>query len=319
MLIRPTYPYHRNSIPYGEEHALQTIDICVPRPIDDQYRHQAVWVVFIHGGAWCDPLQDSKELQPALEQLLKNESYASTLNHIAGFASINYGLSTSKPDDKSLDVKHPQHIQDVIRALGWLRENYGVGDYENDQQAWRYLVVGHSCGATLAMQLCMSYSQSWGHEAFGSWTGSPPVAVVGLEGIYDLSLLNRNHIDQPFYAQFLAGAFRSNQKLWDEVSPVHGNYDAAYKMKGMKLVVLAHSDEDELVEWEQATTMKSKLVGSGWKDYMEGSLDADTAAKQSGSERQVRILKLTGLHDEIWSKGSGVRIAIESTIRALFV
>jgi kynurenine formamidase len=274
---------------------------------------------FIHGGAWCDPLQDSKELQPALTQLLNDKAYAATLDHIAGFASIDYGLSGNTTGDMSLDVKHPQHRLDVIRALEWLRKEYHVG-VDKKEKGWDWIAVGHSCGATLAMQICMSYSQPWSSGALGAWAGTSPVAVVGLEGIYDLPLLNQTHIDQPVYASFLTNAFGSDEKVWRNVSPVEGDYKRAYNKGGMKLVLLAHSDDDELVEWEQTHALRKCLVNQGWKfsDSDDRDSNGSDAANKLKYEEEVRILKLSGSHDEVWSKGDGVRTAIAVAVRKLF-
>ena len=102
----PKYPLFRSAVSYAHEHSLQTLDICIPRPLDSiTDRSDNVWLVFIHGGAWCDPKQTSAELEPALKLLLPStynepskprsqddegaDVHANILGHIAGFASIN--------------------------------------------------------------------------------------------------------------------------------------------------------------------------------------------------------------------------------------
>jgi kynurenine formamidase len=275
---------------------------------------------FIHGGAWRDRLQDSKELQPALSQLLTWTSAGATLDRIAGFASINYGLSGGNEGEKGLNTKHPGHIQDVLTAMKWLRAEYNVGALDEsgkNEKGWDWVVVGHSCGATMAFQLCMSYSKPWGDSEDGSWDGKPPVAVIGLEGIYDLPLLNQTHIDQPFYAEFITSAFGSSQKTWKEVSPIGGDFSSAFQTGGMKVVVLGHSAEDELVEYEQAETMWRCLEDQGWS--VPGTCDGrNGSAKDYDSGKQLTRLDLKGTHDEVWSEGTGVRTSIEVAIRSLF-
>jgi kynurenine formamidase len=274
---------------------------------------------FIHGGAWCDSRQDSKELEPALNQFLTRSASRRSLKHIAGFASINYGLSSGSHNDSSLNAKHPQHIQDVIKALDWLRRDYNVGAKATDdssENGWNWIAVGHSCGATLAMQLCMSYSRPWGSIEEGAWSGKPPIAVVGLEGIYDLPHLNQTHSDQPFYAQFLTEAFGSDEKIWKEASPVNGQFQPAFTNGGMKWVVIAHSDEDELVEWEQASMIRESLHRQGWRiPTVEGD---EGESDESSQGKLLTILKLHGTHDQIWSEANGLRTAIETALQNIF-
>jgi kynurenine formamidase len=272
---------------------------------------------YIHGGAWRSPVQDSKDLQPALSQLLTLTSSKETINHVAGFASINYGLSTGVHDEKSLDVKHPQHIQDVIKALNWLRAEYDVGaqdETHTGKSGWDWIVVGHSCGATIAFHLSMSYSKPWGTPQEGSFTGKPPIAVVGLEGLYDLPLLNQVHLDEPIYAAFITSAFGSDRKIWKEVSPAYGQFKPAFHNGGLRLVVLGHSSEDELVGWEQVGAMWRVLEGQGWSV----AEDEDVHGDEETPEKRLVLIQLKGTHDEIWDKGTGVRKGIEIAIRGLF-
>ena len=51
-----------------------------------------------------------------------------------GYASINYRLpplpshatDPSSPDDRSRNTKHPDHVNDVTKALLFLEQNYGI-------------------------------------------------------------------------------------------------------------------------------------------------------------------------------------------------
>ena len=99
-----------------------------------------LWVIFIHGGAWLhvlfyivpnnrrDPRQTSHDGDPLLNYL-RGTDLPLTL------ASVNYRLSPA--------VRHPSHQEDVIAALTYLKEQYGMKEY---------ILVGHSAGATLAFQ-----------------------------------------------------------------------------------------------------------------------------------------------------------------------
>ena len=92
---------------------------------------------------------------------------------IAGFASISYRLSAHpnhpqdpiNTDPKDFqDAKHPGHIDDVEAALAFLQNTYGFGG--------RYILVGHSCGATLAFQAVMGAVSGHREEA-PTGSGSP--------------------------------------------------------------------------------------------------------------------------------------------------
>lgn len=275
---------------------------------------------FIHGGAWRDESQDKAEIGPALKQLLSSfdrDEASSCLRHVAGVASINYRLSGG-PNDNATNGLHPDHIEDVLKGLAFLEREYGVG------KQWPYIVVGHSCGATLAFQIGMD--QQWNSAAphqvaehnkvtnvantqASEHQVSPPVAVVGLEGIYDFLLLLKNHADQDAYKQLIEDAFGSNEEVWIKASPVAGDYSNHWP-KG-DLVVLGHSLDDELVEWAQVDSIVKVLQNQGWK------IHSDSESKRNGG-KQCFVLHLKGTHDEVWEKGAELARTIEFAIRILF-
>jgi len=310
MSSSPSYPIHRRGIRYGTEHSLQTLDIFIPAALDAQSdRTTKVWLVFLHGGAWSDPTQDSSELQPALDQLYPSRSDsahgdphagAAPALRIAAYASLNYGLSPQPgayTADAARNRAHPQHLRDVVAGLRWLAREYGVGA----RGAWDFVVMGHSCGATVLFQLAMGVlpREEAGESGFGVGV-EKPVALVGLEGIYDLPLLVENHADVPYYAAFVASAFGYDEKLWKRVSPVSG--DVGRIWKDTKCVVLGMSEEDELVEWEQVEVMLRHVNSSS----------------AIGKDQTCKLLKLTGKHDECWSKGVGIIKALKTTLAAIF-
>lgn len=230
----------------------------------------------------------------------ESAAYASILGHIAGFASINYGLSP-KPGDASDDParqkRHPEHLQDVIKAMDWLRREYGVGVC-NGKDGWEYIVMGHSCGATILFQLAMGLISEGEGSRFGTGIGNP-TALIGLEGLYDLPLLVRNHEHVPYYRAFVESAFGEDKEFWREVSPVSGV--GRYVWEGVRTIVLGMSREDELVEWEQVHVMMQKLEVLSQDD-----------------ERQFRLVELSGGHDACWSQGVGIIKALAVTVEALF-
>jgi kynurenine formamidase len=215
---------------------------------------------------------DSKSFEPAVNAIWKSPLRDS----IAGFASINYRLSSypshskfpSLPDDPSRNVHYPAHIEDVAQALLYLDENYQIGN--------RYLLVGHSAGATMAFELHNSYLQS------GSLP--QPVCVLGISGIFDFEAFVENHSEIPVYKKIMDNAF-PDKSLWEEASP-YINRSLGHIWEQAKAVVISHSKHDGLVEYSQATSMLERV-----------------RAIAHCSER-VHFLEASGAHDEIWENGN---------------
>lgn len=295
MAFSSEYPKYETNIQYLEESSLNTLDICTPRPLD-QSDNKDLWIIYIHGGAWQDPSQSSTTFNKIQSMLLSSP----VNSKIAAYASLNYRLSPypshqtdpSDPSDPSRNAKHPDHINDILTAILYLQEKYHFED--------RYVLVGHSCGATLAMQVAMK--RYWGSQYESTFALElnviPPVAIVGLEGLYDLPLLVSNHQDQPEYRDFITSAFGPSG--WDSASPTAGEYDESWP--DGRLVVLAHSKEDTLVEAEQWERMKVVLEMQDWEERREG--------------RKVVHFELKGDHDEVWETGNAAR-AIEYAVKEL--
>ena len=98
---------------------------CGPAPI----------VVFVHGGGFVKGDKANKISDKV--KLFTNEGWV--------FASVNYRLSPSSPNDLPGHVRYPTHEQDVVTALAWLKSHSAtLGGDPN-----RILLVGHSSGAFL--------------------------------------------------------------------------------------------------------------------------------------------------------------------------
>lgn len=290
------WPQFRKDTRYSDNSNLNTFQTCIPRPTVSNDRKR-LWVIYVHGGAWYDPEQTAATFDKAQSQLLKSPF----IENVAGFASINYRLSPapshptnpSNPSDPARNAKHPDHINDLLHAILHLQETYAFRD--------RYILVGHSCGACLVLQVAMK--RYWGSQ-YGSTLAlemnvAPPLAVVGIEGIYDLPALVNYHDKQPFYRHFTESAF-GHSKTWADASPTRSNLSQSWE--NGRLVVVAHSREDELVEWEQPDLMLKSLSSQGFKD---------------SGKRQVKLLELKGKHDQVWQEGKEVARAIEFTVKEL--
>lgn len=215
---------------------------------------------------------DSKSFEPAVEILCNSPLKDS----IAGYASINYRLSPypshpkdpSSPGDLSRNVRHPSHLLDVSRALLFLDGKYRISN--------RYILAGHSAGATLAFQLNNWYLPD---------TQLPqPLCVLGISGIYDFEAFIASHSEIPVYQELIDNAF-PNKSLWGQASPHTSHLPGTPKWQHATAVIISHSGEDELVEKAQASSM------------------LELARTTPDALGRVHFLQATGAHDEIWKSG----------------
>lgn len=188
-------------------------------------------------------------------------------------------------------------MRDVACALAFLRKHHGVQ---------RWVGAGHSCGATLLLQLVSGIGL---RDEDAAMLGDGPEALVLLCGIYNIPLLLRNH-DPPacpenisrIYYEFVAGAFGEDRDEYRGVSPVAGKY-GTQQWKNGKLMVLAHSYEDELIERQQRDVMCVALDREGWSIVME---EGDEEAEVGEGSRVLEVRDLKGGHDWIWEDGEQV-------------
>ncbi|KAI7055686.1 hypothetical protein KC339_g18340, partial [Hortaea werneckii] len=263
------FPQSRQNVKYSNHSTLNTLDYYIPRR-PSTADHQ-LWIIYIHGGAWRDPEIDSTSFTKAQNLLLQSRE----IDQIAGFASINYRLSPypshpqspSHPSDPARNAHHPDHLNDILDALRHLQDTFSFGT--------RYLLVGHSCGATLAFQAAMMQ-----HQQQQQWNSSaapppvpPPIALLAVEGLYDLPALVAYHSDSPIYQHLITNAFGPNPADWARASPSSGISPRSPsshqppppppREAWPNLIVLAHSRQDELVEWQQVDLMHAALKKSG--------------------------------------------------------
>ncbi|KAK3397436.1 Alpha/Beta hydrolase protein [Sordaria brevicollis] len=274
----------------------------------------APYLIYIHGGAWRDPEIDAMSFNKTAVNILSSLAHQpgalspeqQSKKKLAGIASINYRLSPypNHPTDPSYSgdidrsAKHPDHIHDVLTALGFLQKRFGVKEY---------ILAGHSCGATLALQACMDDKRwnIWGGIKDGEGdvlTVTKPKAVVGFNGLYDLA----GFIESPpreykrwqeAYKEFVTGAFGEDEKVWREACPASADpkwvkeWKLSYEEKRRK-VVLVQSLEDSLVPVEQT---------EGMVEYFEKENE------KLGEDEKVKVVVLRdakgGDHDEVWKRG----------------
>lgn len=295
MSATEQWPQYRKDIQYSDVSKLNTLELCFPRPTSNDRKQ--LWVIYIHGGAWQDPEIDASSFKQTQDLLLQSPE----VEHIAGFASINYRLSPypshprrpSNPSDPARNARHPDHINDIFAAILHLQETFAFHN--------RYVLVGHSCGATLALQVAMKrrWISNDGAASIVKPSVAPPLAILAVEGLLDLPALVRYHSDEPVYRSFVTNAFGSNESIWKAVSPTQSDLTAAWP--DGRLVVIAHSHGDELVEWEQVDLLTKALKSQGWHEKSD--------------DRRMKTIELRGKHDEVWQKGIELARAVSATVR----
>lgn len=303
--------WHKRRVPYSADaHYLQTVDIWVPKdahgpssPASDHVPHRdGPWIIYIHGGAWRDPLVDSSSFEATALKLLSAQD-----SPIAGIASLNYPLSShpkhpthpsppqgpSKPVDVARTVKHPDHIISVLSAISFLQDELGV--------AHNYVLSGHSCGATLAFQVVMNENR-WIKAAASGVTiprVKKPGVIVGLNGLYDLASFINNppgsHKElQPLYIDFTKGAFGNDEQVWKAICPTSIDDWTAEWPEG-RVVVVVQSKEDGLVPYSQTKLMKEHLKRTSKVNVIE--------------------MEAGGDHNDLWKQGDELAGIMDWAVR----
>jgi kynurenine formamidase len=181
-------------------------------------------------------------------------------------------------------------VRDIAAGIAFLAREYGVK---------RWIGFGHSCGATMLAQ----YVSGIGLDV----QGGGPEALVLSAGIYNIPLFLRNHSApacpdeiEAIYTAIVDGAFGTDSSVYQGVSPVAGRYGRETWVNG-KVVVLAHSYDDELVERAQRDVMCVALDREGWSIVME---DGDEEGDVRQGARVLEIRDIEGRHDFGWRDGA---------------
>lgn len=121
----------------------------------------------------------------------------------------------------------------------------------------RFVLVGHSAGATLALQVL---------GAGGAAVDGGVKAAVCLEGVYDIPGLVREY---PDYVGFISGAFGpapvvdgESHHAWVEASPAGDAVCSglgSFLEAGEGKIVLVQSRQDELLSLQQTRLMEEAL------------------------------------------------------------
>lgn len=282
--------------------------------------------MFVHGGYFRDDSVTAASFHPALSILTKppklhlqnliktSEDQEDIAPYVAGYASINYRLSprpTKSPQDPHTTPEYelrnaawPDHIHDVLAAIAHLQLKHGFGQ--------RYLLVGHSVGATMALLSTLASS-----KPFTNIAGSkplpkiePPMAALGVSGIYDFGLMHKSF---PDYAELTKNAIHNpgDVALASPASYSLAEYQDAWAQKDTqrRVLILAHSRDDGLVDWEQVEAMAGIFVSS--KPQRTG------VQRNPSGNFAVQVVETKGKHDDIWGHGTELARVIRIGIGAL--
>ena len=324
--------YHKSSVPYtSNPNALQNFSLWIPAPAGSKPEdtpspttlpssEKGTWIIYIHGGAWRDPLVTASSFTSTVTSLatdhssiLTTSSPSSNNSTVAGIASINYSLTPKTPvdaeNDDSRRAQHPDHILDVLTALQFLQAKAGFGE--------NYVLLGHSCGATLALQVAMGGFKKW-KTSDSSDSGlekvvQKPVAIVGLNGLYDMPTLihspgeKHQHL-QALYEDFTRRAFGNEESVWKNISPVFVEdwRQGEWVLEGKKArqVFLVQSKEDSLVPYWQLDAMRESFLRSG-----SGTSGSDVL--------EIKELEAVGDHNDLWKEGTRLAQIVVEVVQSL--
>ncbi|HEU5154271.1 MAG TPA: alpha/beta hydrolase [Gemmatimonadales bacterium] len=150
-------------------------------------------VIFIHGGSYVEG--DKSTEVGAKPKEFRSRGYV--------FVAVNYRLSPA--------VKHPVHIQNVAKAIAWVRHN--IGRYGGDST--RLFVMGHSSGASMAALIATN-------ERYLKAEGLDLNALSGailLDGsAYDVP---RRFSDDSLEAHRLLAIFGDDPAGWEDGSAIY--------------------------------------------------------------------------------------------------
>lgn len=188
-------------------------------------------------------------------------------------------------------------------GIGWLKreENAGLGEGK-----WEWIVCGHSVGGTMAVMVGMdgmgAGEEEWERGVWGEEGGMDGLkGVVALEGIYDFTACRDAHLRvRDVYDGFTTGAFGAEEEGGWERGNVLGCRRRV--RDGVEVVVVGHSREDELVEWEQGI----RLIG-----VLEGERE------RVGRGEVVRFVEVEGTHERVVKDGVAVGKCVGVAIAVL--
>jgi len=279
--------------------------------------------VYIHGGYFRDDSVTAASFHPALsiltkapklnlQYLIKNsEDQESIIPYVAGYASINYRLSprpAKSPQDPRTTPAYelrnatwPDHIHDVLAAIAHLQLKHGFGQ--------RYLLIGHSVGATMALLSTLASGNTFTTRPDAKLLPKiePPMAVLGVSGIYDFELLRQSF---PEYNEITENAITDSKDvtLASPTSYTLAEYGEIWAQKSTqkRVLILAHSRDDGMVDWKQVEAMEAVFAAP--RSKTAGTVQNNFA---------VQVVEMKGKHNDIWRHGTELARVVRIGLGAL--
>ncbi|KPI36201.1 Kynurenine formamidase [Cyphellophora attinorum] len=315
-------------VQYASENILQSYELFIPPPpasesdsaIPPPYseKHPStpsfpikrLWIIFIHGGYFRDPSILASSFHATLSLLTDpnspDQQILALQRHTAGYVSINYRLApheahpqdpTTTPSYEMRNARWPEILGDVLNALRHFQAKHPSTRPGGDEG---YVLVGHSVGATLAMNALLHMQNQEGI--------APPVGIVGVSGIYDFIRL---HETFPGYDAMTRNAV--DEEDWEGISVARkrrGEIEAAWAAAGgegggkenKRWLLLAHSKEDTLVDWGQLEAMANVFK-------MDSSKDGPAAVTVKCDVEEIK-----GKHNACWEDGRELARVIERCV-----
>ncbi|KAM9927500.1 hypothetical protein OXX80_010271 [Metschnikowia pulcherrima] len=223
-------------VAYGV-HPLQKLKVFHHSPENTQT------LLLIHGGAWNDPGNTYNDFMQMADSLMRKRVSVNVIG-------INYRLTP--------EIVHPFHLQDLVDGIEFLAREYNV---------FRISVLGHSVGATMALQL-LNYKQilEAGYEHLQEKVDfSIPDLKIELDtiffidGIYDIADLVAEY--GPPYQAFVDRAFVSRKQYAEAVQPSRAKF-TNFAFSPKKIIVV-QSSQDELLSLRQTHKFMAFLQSLG--------------------------------------------------------
>ena len=224
----------QENIPYGSVNGEPLVlDVYAPAENGKETRPA---VILIHGGGWT---AFDKGTMHGMGDLLARAGYVAF--------SVDYRLF----NDKDMQNRWPAQLDDVQRAVRWVRAN--ASKYDVDPE--RIGAFGHSAGAQLAALLGMEDTVDNSDAALAQYS-SKVEAVVDVSGPTDFTV-DRDSDGAAFLGNFLGASYTKEPAAWREASPVF------HVSKSDAPFLIVHGTHDETVPIAQAQELYEKLKSVG--------------------------------------------------------
>jgi len=191
-------------------------------------------VILIHGGGWTS---FDKSTMKGMGGFLSRSGFVA-------FA-VDYRLF------KGADTRWPAQLDDVQRAVRWVRAN--AGKYGVNPE--RVGAFGHSAGAQLAALLGMEETRDNSEAALAKYS-SKVQAVVDVSGPTDFTT-QKDPDGIAFFGNFLGTEYAKHPEVWQQASP------AFHAAKDNAPFLILHGTRDEMVPIAQAQELYEKLKAAG--------------------------------------------------------